>query len=243
MLRNRQMPLAACGAFAVRDFSWAVYHSGGLDSVPWTYVAVTAILVVTPGSTTAVVVRNTLAGGRAAGFGTALGAAIGNTSHAAAAGLGLSVLFSRSPSAILALKLCGAAYLAWLGGASLWRAIRAPDLHFAALDHDSGDGRQHRKHTNGRSFIEGLTVNLLNPAIVAFYVVIVPSFLPANASQIRFVAFAAIHVGLALACHGIWATALDLLRGFFRARSTRRAFDAAIGVTLVALAVRVVVGI
>jgi threonine/homoserine/homoserine lactone efflux protein len=64
------------------------------------YLSFTAVLVLTPGSTTAVVVRNTLMGGRIGGFAAAMGAAVGNTSHAMAAGIGLAVVFDRSPVAM-----------------------------------------------------------------------------------------------------------------------------------------------
>ena len=52
----------------------------GLDPSFLAYLSFTFILVVPPGSTTAVVVRNTLEGGRRAGYATALGAALANIS-------------------------------------------------------------------------------------------------------------------------------------------------------------------
>ena len=87
------------------------------------YFAFTAVLVATPGATTAVVVRNTLAGGRRAGMAAALGAAIGNTTHAVAAGLGLAVLVARWPDALTAIRIAGGVYLGWLGLRSLARAV------------------------------------------------------------------------------------------------------------------------
>ena len=88
------------------------------------YVSTTALLVLTPGSTTAVVIRNTLTGGRQYGLATAAGAAVGNTVHAVATGVGLAWLLQRRPSAALALKLSGAAYLRGLR-TTLCVAIRA----------------------------------------------------------------------------------------------------------------------
>ena len=83
------------------------------------YLPFTAVLVATPGAATAVVVRNTLAGGRRAGMAAALGAALGNTTHAAAAGLGLAVLVTRWPAGLTAIRVAGAAFLCWLGIRSL----------------------------------------------------------------------------------------------------------------------------
>ena len=75
--------------------STTAFDSGYLAFFTFTFV-----LVVTPGSTTAVVVRNTLEGGRRAGYLTALGAALANTSIAIACGLGLSVLVSVWPGSL-----------------------------------------------------------------------------------------------------------------------------------------------
>lgn len=198
------------------------------------YVLFTLALVITPGSTTAVVVRNTLSGGRGAGLATAFGAALANTSHATAAGLGLALLLARWPSALAVVRVSGGVYLAWLGVTSLARAIRHTDGGVAAPATDTAGPPQGR-----RGFAQGLTVNLLNPAIATFYLVVVPSFVPAGASPWWFVLLAAIHVGMAFMCHGMWAFAFDRVRRLFHRPAARRTFEALTGTALIALAVRV----
>ena len=89
------------------------------------------------------------------------------------------------------------------------------------------------------SFRQGLTVNILNPAIATFYLIVVPSFLPSGASRWYFVMLAAMHVTLAFACHGLWAIGLDRIRRLFRRPGSRRLLEGATGVALIALAVRV----
>jgi threonine/homoserine/homoserine lactone efflux protein len=146
------------------------------------YLSFTAVLVLTPGSTTAVIVRNTLIGGRVAGLAAALGAAVGNTSHAMAAGVGLAVVFARWPVAMSALRVCGALYLGWLGVRSVYRALAHVDGGLqprkAARDDDAG-----AQHDRAVSFRQGCAVNLLNPAIAIFYLFVVPSFLPSGARR------------------------------------------------------------
>jgi len=201
------------------------------------YVSFTAILVLTPGATTAVIVRNTLAGGRRAGFAAAIGAAFGNTSHATASAFGLAVIFTRWPVAMSALRLCGAIYLGWLGIRSLYRVVKHPDGGAQLLNTDgAGAGERHDRQT---SFRQGLAVNLLNPAIATFYLVVVPTFLPAGAPARYFAALAAVHIAMALACHGVWAIALDRVRRVFARPGARRALEAATGLSLVILAGRV----
>ena len=63
-----------------------------------TYISFTFFLVLTPGATTAVVIRNTVERGFRGGVSTAAGAAIANTTHATAACLGLTMVFQRFPN-------------------------------------------------------------------------------------------------------------------------------------------------
>jgi threonine/homoserine/homoserine lactone efflux protein len=198
------------------------------------YLTFTFLLAVTPGSTTAVVVRNTLAGGRGAGFAAAAGAALANTSQATAAGLGLAVVFARYPSALVVLRLLGAMYLAWLGGNSIWRVVRHSEnsLHLP-------DGEGATRKERAASFRQGLTVNVLNPVVSTFYLVVVPSFLPSGAPRWYYAILAALHIAIALLCHGAWAVAFDRLRAFFTAPAARRTLEAATGVALLGLAARV----
>jgi threonine/homoserine/homoserine lactone efflux protein len=207
-----------------------------LDPLLVAYLSFTVILAITPGSTTAVVVRNTLAGGRIAGFATAAGAALGNTSQATAAGLGLAVLFARFPSAIVALRVAGAVYLAWLGVSGIWRVMRGHEGTLRVLA--AGDPALSHEERRA-SFKQGLTVNLLNPAISTFYLVVVPSFLPAAAPGWYYALLAAMHVVIAFTCHGVWALAFDRLREFFRVPAARRTLETATGVAMIGLAVRV----
>src|SRR5215469_16597856 len=65
------------------------------------------------------VMRNTVRGGRRAGWVTACGTLSGLTVWALAAALGLSALLQVSQVAYDVLRFCGAAYLIWLGVTSL----------------------------------------------------------------------------------------------------------------------------
>lgn len=207
------------------------------EPVLFAYLAFTAVLVLTPGATTAVVIRNTLAGGRRAGIITAVGAAVANSSHAVASGLGLAIVLSRWPGALVLLRLAGGAYLLWLGVSSLRRVGRPEMPPISVLD---GIATQTGTRAGPpASFREGVAVNLLNPAIAAFYLIVVPSFVPAGAPPWHFAVFAALHVGMAFACHGAWAFALDRVRLFFRRPLARQLLEAATGLALLVLAARV----
>ena len=209
-----------------------------IDSSYLAFFTFTFVLVVTPGSTTAVVVRNTLEGGRRAGYLTALGAALANTIIAISCGLGLSVLLAVWPGSLDAIRIGGAVFLGWLGLASLYRAATREDGGIKlSLDPNAAPPRAH-----GVAYVgDGLGINLLSPVIISFYLSVVPSFIPAGASRLYYSGLAATHVGLAIACHAMWATALDAMRRWFVAPWKRRLLQAGTGLALIALAIKVIV--
>jgi threonine/homoserine/homoserine lactone efflux protein len=206
-----------------------------VDPLLGAYIAVTALWCATPGSTTAVVVRNVLGGGRSAGLAAAFGAATGNTSHATAAGLGLTVVLARWPLGFTALQFAGGAYLAWLGAASLFRSVVHADGGVPLIESST------RPPSSSRigSFRQGLAVNLLNPSIPTFYLVVVPSFIPSDAPRGWFGVLAVIHVATAFTLHSAWAVGLDRLRRTFRPPAARRLLEVATGVALLGLAAHV----
>jgi threonine/homoserine/homoserine lactone efflux protein len=182
-------------------------------------------------------VRNTLEGGRRAGYLTALGAACANTIVAIACGLGLSVLIAAWPGSLDAIKICGALFLSWLGVSSLYRAVTREDGGIRlARDAEAASSRSHA----GAYFGDGLGINLLSPVHVSFYLSVVPAFIPAGGSRFYYAGLAATHVSLALLCHSTWATMLDAMRRWLIAPWKRRLLQAGSGIALIALAIKVI---
>jgi len=207
-----------------------------IDSSYLAFFSFTFILVITPGATTAVVVRNTLEGGRRAGYVTALGAAAGSIVIAISCALGLSMLVTVWPGSLNAIRIGGAAFLAWLGSMSLYRAWTRSDGGIRlALDPRGAPSRSH----TGAYFADGLTVHLLSPVLISYYLSVVPSFIPANASRLYYSGLAATHVSLALCGHAMWATALDFMRRWFVQAGRRKLLQACSGIALIALALRI----
>lgn len=174
--------------------------------------------------------RNTLARGVRGGLSAAAGAAAGSTVQALVAGLGVAVLLARWPTAAFGLRVCGGAYLLWLGGVSLRRAFRET----RPLDAPKAASPE-----AGKSFRQGLIVNLLNPAITSFYVGVLPAFMPAGAGQGYYAFLAAGHIAIAFGCHTAWTLAFDQLRRHVEKPAVRRMLDAIAGFVLIALAVQV----
>ena len=87
---------------------------------------------------------------------------------------------------------------------------------------------------------EGFLTNFLNPAIAAFYLVVVPQFVPTGAPVARSVLLLlTVHVTTALSWHLVWAAAGATLARTLSAGSARRTLDGATGGALLFLAGRV----
>ncbi len=143
------------------------------------------------------------------------------------------------PGSLEVIRIAGATFLAWLGLSSLYRAMRMHDGGISmTLDPDAAPARSHA----GAYVGDGLAINLLSPVIISFYLSVVPTFIPVAASRFYYSGLAATHVSMAMACHSMWATALDLMRRWFVAPWTRRALQAGTGLALIALALRVLGG-
>src|SRR5262252_2846780 len=133
------------------------------------------------------VMRNTVRGGRRAGWVTGCGTLSGLTVWALAAALGLSALLRVSHVAYDVLRFCGAAYLIWLGVTSLISSRRkrtgragpgTPAADIAALGQ--------APVRPARAYLNGMLSNLLNPKISVFFMAFLPAFVPAGASASHF---------------------------------------------------------
>jgi RhtB (resistance to homoserine/threonine) family protein len=133
------------------------------------WLAVSAVLIVTPGPDTALVIRNALRSGARAASLTALGVGLGSLAWAVAAALGVALILQRSATAFTVLKLAGAGYLVYLGLRSILSDARPkPAMTVASLPGPALADRG--------AIGQGLLNNLLNPKAGAFFVTILPQF-------------------------------------------------------------------
>jgi threonine/homoserine/homoserine lactone efflux protein len=195
------------------------------------FALVGGLLTITPGLDTALVLRAAVVGGRRTGYAAGLGVCAGALAWGSAAAVGVSALLTTSRIGFTTLRVAGAAYLLWVGGRLLLRAIRG---ELAAPDVAGGPSPSTRS-----AFGRGLVTNLLNPKVGAFYVAVLPQFLPAGTSPLGFgLLLASVHALESL----LWFTAVifgaHALRGVLRRPAARRAVDGATGAVLVGFGVR-----
>ena len=136
-----------------------------MNSAQWVaLVAVCAMGAISPGPSLAVVVRNTMDGGRAKGAAVALAHGLGIGLYAALVVAGLGLLVTTVPTVFLTLKFAGAAFLVVLA----IQAFRAPPLAAA----QNADNR-----SRSRGAVEGFLVAFLNPKIAIFFTALFSQFL------------------------------------------------------------------
>jgi threonine/homoserine/homoserine lactone efflux protein len=177
----------------------------------------------------ALVMRNTLAGGRGAGFATSLGTCSGLVVHATAAALGLSAVLLASSRAFTAVKLIGAAYLVFLGVRTL--------LHAGRERRSAGAGA--RATSAWTAFRQGVLTNVLNPKIAVFFLSLLPQFVDAGDGFVgRAFLLAAIFIAIGLVWLTAYTLALDALGGVLARPRVRRTIETVTGGVLVGLGVR-----
>ena len=194
------------------------------------FVAVSVVVICTPGQDTALTIRNTLTGGRRSGIATAGGVALGQAVWTVAASAGVVALLTASEPVFRAVKLVGAAYLVYLGAQSLWAAI-------SRRAHEQ-DVRASAPLSPGRALRQGFLSNLGNPKMAVFFASLLPQFAPeGGASFVVLLALGFLFCSLTFAWLTFYAAAIARVRRFLTGE-VRRALDAATGIVLVALGLR-----
>ena len=131
-----------------------------------------------PGPSLAVVLRNTISGGRTQGVMTGIGHGIGFGIYAMLAVTGLSAILIADESKFELLQWSGAVVLLWLS--------------YNMLTYQpSGDKEEHQS-SGRRGFVEGFMIAFLNPKILVFLVAVFSQFLDPQMTDIDRVVMALI---------------------------------------------------
>ena len=126
------------------------------------FVIAGLILNITPGADFLYIMSSGLSGGSRIGVAAALGVNLGVVVHILAAAAGLSALLFAHPTAYDLIRICGAAYLAWMAvqvwrrSSTVARARSCPDVRQAAR--------------------RGFFINVSNPKTALFIFAFIPQF-------------------------------------------------------------------
>jgi threonine/homoserine/homoserine lactone efflux protein len=194
------------------------------------FLAVSAIVVITPGVDMALVTKNALLQGRSAAQAAALGINVGIFLWTIAAAVGLAAVIAASATAFTVVKLAGALYLLYLG-------VRV----LLASRHASSNVLMARRQLSTRAaFRQGVASNLLNPKIAVFFTSLLPQFVDKGHANVRDLLL----LGALFNVMGvIWLLTYAVIaargRDLLNQPRVKRAFDRLSGVALIALGARV----
>jgi len=190
----------------------------------WAALASVFILgAMSPGPSLAVVLRNTLTGGRSQGVATGIGHGIGFGIYAFLAALGIATALSIHNETEVILKWGGSAILIWLGFTFLRHASKGPQTE--KMDNEDGASEV-------TGFVQGFLVALFNPKILAWMLALYAPFIEADVSIQTLMGMGI----LGMAIDGTWyvtvATILTRGEGIQKLRSKSHLIDGAMGLLM-----------
>ena len=187
------------------------------------FFATAAVVIVTPGPSTLLVLAHGLSYGRRPASATIAGVIAADSTHVVVAAFGLTALLAVSAQVFTVLKWAGVAYLIYLG----LRYWRAGPIDLGATG--GGGGRS----AKGR-FAQGYLVTLTNPKPILFYVAFFPQFLdPVAAQGPQFAIMGATFVAIALAVMTVYAGFAGAIRTWFQTGRRQRWLNRGAGTLLI----------
>ena len=175
------------------------------------------ILIAIPGPSVLFVVGRALAHGRRTALASVVGNACGVYVVAVFVALGVGTVVATSATVFTLVKLCGAAYLVWLG----LQAIRKRGSLTASTTEMPGE----TAHVPGdwRAVRQGFLVGVANPKAFIIFASVLPQFVDAEAGHVplQMLELSIVAFVVALVCDSCWGLAAATVRAWF-ARSPRR---------------------
>lgn len=183
------------------------------------FAAAAEALLIIPGPTVLLVVSYALAQGRRSAWATVPGVAAGDFTAMALSLLGLGAVLAASAELFTVLKLCGAAYLLYLG----IKVLRAP-----VPEHLDENAPQ--EHARWRITAHAYAVTALNPKGIVFYVAFFPLFLSADKPLLpQILTFGATFLVMATTNAALYAVLAGQVTRFLRGYRARKNLNRAAG--------------
>mgnify|MGYP003362071368 CR=1 FL=1 len=199
-----------------------------------TFAAAWGVLVLTPGTETALVIRLGMNVGRKAALGAALGTGTGLVLWGAGTAFGVSALVMALPTLYLALEWAGACYLLYLG----FRLLRAST---AGGDLAGVDMSARQTGGMGAGYQRGLLTTCLNPLVGVFDLTAFTQFIPMGANPVRYsLLLVVVQVVMAVVWYGVLACLAFSLGRILSSPAVVRALDVLTGLVFIFFALRLV---
>jgi threonine/homoserine/homoserine lactone efflux protein len=203
----------------------------------WSFLVLCALLTVTPGADTALVLKSSLSAPGRSFIATIAGISVGLLFHAMMSALGLSAILMASSNLYSVVQFLGAGYLIYLGVRGLYEAwFKSSDSFASAAATAPTRSAQRRSLAEFRT---GLMTNLLNPKVAVFYLTFLPQFIdPTRNVFLQSLLLALTHIVLSFA----WLTMIGFFVGYFRSqlekKTVRRVLESLTGVALLGFGIK-----
>ncbi len=135
------------------------------------FAVAAAILIITPGNDTLLILSKSITQGKKAGIISSLGVGTGSTIHTFLAAFGLSIIIAKSLLVFTVIKYAGAAYLAYTG---IRMIASRTAMNFDGHDPVRGQG------TSFILYRQAVLTDVLNPKVAMFYIAFLPQFIDAG---------------------------------------------------------------
>lgn len=213
---------------------WLTWSSAPrVDTELLAFAGVSLLLAVTPGPDMAVVTKNALAHGWRGVILTTTGIALALSIWVTATALGVSALLRTSGELLFALKLLGAAYLAYLGVRTLIDSRRRP------ADLLAGGSPPAPAHA---IFRQGFLSALSNPKLGVFFVTFLPQFVaPGQALLPRLLLLGVIFATIGWTWMNVYGLLVTRMRAFITAPRVRQWMERVTGVVLLGFGARLAI--
>ena len=145
------------------------------------FIVASSLLTLMPGPDILFVMAQSIVQGRKTGIAVALGLCSGLFVHTALAALGISLIIASSPILFAAIRYAGIAYLIYMGIVSL----RSRNDASVSIADSTATLQNESAGTFGKLYRTGITMNLLNPKIILFFLAFFPQFLDKTSATPR----------------------------------------------------------
>lgn len=168
------------------------------------FVVVIVLFLLPPGPDMTYMLAVGLQGGRAAAVQAILGIGTGMGVYALAVVLGVAEVASSYPLVLEVVKVCGAAYLLWLGSVTIRKGRET--------------GASPATTATGRPYWRGVAVSLTNVKVLLFFLAVLPQFLgDARSTAWQLAMLGVVNIAMEVTLYG----AIGVLAGTFHARFAR----------------------
>ena len=168
-------------------------------------------MVLTPGPNMIYLLSRSICQGRAAGLISLAGVALGFVFYMLCAAFGITAIVIAVPYAYDALRIAGAAYLAYLA----WHAVRPGGRSAFQV-------RMLPPDSPRKLFAMGFVTNLLNPKIAILYLSLLPQFIDPNAGSVlaQSLVLGATQISISITVNAIIAVSAGTIASFLAARAS-----------------------